>query len=248
MVQSELPIARIEDGFATLVLMLIYAHRGASADFPEMTESAYLGAVKQGADGFECDLRLTRDEVPVLWHNASMLERAGNRGLIAEMNFSEVQRAYPQVLTLDDFLDIAIAHSKGVLIETKHPVISGNRVEEILISKLHDRNVLEQIELSVMSFSWSAIEKVKRLDSAIPTTFLMHDRTPYLQAKFSSAPSIGPGISRVNKDRELISQLKKLGRTISVWTVDLAADIELCKELGVDILITNTPAQARTFL
>ena len=72
--------------------MLIYAHRGASADFPEMTESAYLGAVAQGADGFECDLRLSRDEVPVLWHNASMLERAGNRGLIAEMKYSEIKR------------------------------------------------------------------------------------------------------------------------------------------------------------
>ena len=41
--------------------MLIYAHRGASADFPEMSRAAYLAAVEQGADGFECDLRLTRD-------------------------------------------------------------------------------------------------------------------------------------------------------------------------------------------
>jgi glycerophosphoryl diester phosphodiesterase len=63
--------------------MLIYAHRGASADYPEMTDIAYEAAVTQGADGFECDLRLSRDEVPVLWHNSSMLERAGNRGLIA---------------------------------------------------------------------------------------------------------------------------------------------------------------------
>jgi len=108
--------------------MFIYAHRGASADFPELTESAYRGAVEQGADGFECDLRLSRDEIPVLWHNASMLERAGNDGLIAEMTFAEIKRAYPQILMLDDFLDIAIAHSKGMLIETKHPVFSGNRV------------------------------------------------------------------------------------------------------------------------
>ena len=121
--------------------MLIYAHRGASADFPEMTESAYQGAVAQGADGLECDLRLSRDEVPVLWHNASMLERAGNRGLIAEMTYAEIKQAYPQILTLDGFLDIAITHKKNVLIETKHPVISGNRVEEILIEKLRERNV-----------------------------------------------------------------------------------------------------------
>jgi len=39
---------------------LIYAHRGASADFPEMSFAAYREAISQGADGFECDLRLTK--------------------------------------------------------------------------------------------------------------------------------------------------------------------------------------------
>ena len=228
--------------------MLIYAHRGASADYPEMTETAYRAAIDQGADGFECDLRLTRDEVPVLWHNASMLERAGNHGLIAEMNFADVQRAYPQILTLDDFLDIAIVADKGVLIETKHPVISGNKIEEILVKRIQERKVLSKIPLSVMSFSWSAIEKVKRLDSSIPTTFLMSSRTLWPQVRFSSASAIGPGINEVRANPELVARLKNLGRSVSVWTVDLAQDIELCKEIGVDILITNTPAHARTFL
>lgn len=228
--------------------MLIYAHRGASADYPEMTDIAYEAAVTQGADGFECDLRLSRDEVPVLWHNSSMLERAGNRGLIAEMSFAEIKQAYPQILTLDDFLDIAITHQKGVLIETKHPVISGNRVEEILVEKIRERKVLAKIDLSVMSFSWSAIEKIKRLDPKIPTTFLMNQRTLWPQVRFSSAPSIGPGINEVRANPELISKIKKQGKSVSVWTVDRGEDVELCKELGVDILITNTPAHARTFL
>jgi glycerophosphoryl diester phosphodiesterase len=99
-----------------------------------------------------------------------------------------------------------------------------------------------------MSFSWSAIEKMKRLDASIPTTFLMHVKTPFLLARLSSAPSIGPGINLVRDNPELISKIKKLGKSVSVWTVDRGEDIELCKELGVDNLITNTPAHARTFL
>jgi glycerophosphoryl diester phosphodiesterase len=228
--------------------MEIYAHRGASADFPELTAAAYHGAVAQGADGFECDLRLSRDEVPVLWHNASMIERAGHDGLISEMKYSEIKRAYPQVLTLDEFLDIALEANKGVLIETKHPVISGNRVEEILAERLRDRNVAKKIDCSVMSFSWGAIEKFHRLEPKIPTTFLMHDHTPFFQARFTSAPVIGPGINRVRKSPELLSKIKKLGKGIFVWTVDRGEDIELCRDLGVDIAITNTPSRARTFL
>ncbi len=228
--------------------MQIYAHRGASADFPEMTEVAFRGAVSQGADGFECDLRLSRDEVPLLWHNASMLERAGHNGLIAEMKYSDIKRAYPQVLTLDEFFDIAIETSKGVLIETKHPVISGNRIEEILAMKIKERKVLKKIDLSVMSFSWGAIEKMHRLDGSIPTTFLMSAKTLWIQTRFTSAERVAPGINEIRDNPDLIAKIKKLGKSTAVWTVDSGSDIELCQDLGVDIAITNTPARARTFL
>jgi glycerophosphoryl diester phosphodiesterase len=228
--------------------MLIYAHRGASYEYPELTEAAYRAAADQGADGFECDLRLSRDEVPVLWHNASMLERAGNPGLIAEMSFKEISRAYPTVLTLDSFLDIAIAERKPVLLETKHPVISGNRIEEILVERIRDRKVIEQIDINVMSFSWGAIEKMKRLDSKIPTTFLLSSRTRWFQAKHSSASMIAPSIALVRENPETIEMIRKLEKSTAVWTVDEGSDVELLRDLGVDILITNKPAHARSFL
>jgi glycerophosphoryl diester phosphodiesterase len=228
--------------------MLIYAHRGASADFPELTLAAYEGAVAQGADGFECDIRLTKDQVPVLWHNATMLERAANRGLIAEMTYKEVSRAYPQVLTLEEFLTFAVEHKKGVLIETKHPVISGNRIEEVVVETLHATKGIEKIDVSVMSFSWLAIEKMKRLDRTIPTTFLMHKKTPWFQAKLSSAITIGPGINELRQEPIRAARIKSTGRSLNVWTVDDDADIKLCEKLGVDILITNRPSHAREVL
>lgn len=234
--------------FATLGLMLIYAHRGASADFPELTLAAYEGAVTQGADGFECDVRLTKDEVPVLWHNATMLERAANPGLIAEMTYKEVSRAYPQILTLDEFLNFAVKHKKGVLIETKHPVLSGNRIEEVVVEKLRATKGIEKIDVSVMSFSWIAVEKMKRLDRLIPTTFLMHKKTPWFQAKLSSAKTIGPGINELRAEPIRAQRIKELGRSLNVWTVDDDADIKLCEQIGVDILITNKPAHAREVL
>ena len=234
--------------FATLGRMQIYAHRGASADFPELTLAAYEGAVAQGADGFECDLRLTKDEVPVLWHNASMLERAGNPGLIAEMTFAQVSRAYPQILTLTEFLDFAVSNKKGVLLETKHPVISGNRIEEVIAQTLAETSGIASIDVSVMSFSWFAIEKMKRVDPSIETTFLMHRHTSWLQAKLSSAAAIGPGINELREEPIRAKRIKDLGRSLYVWTVNEDSDIKLCDKVGVDILITNKPAHAREVL
>lgn len=228
--------------------MLIYAHRGASADFPEHTLAAYEGAVAQGADGFECDLRLTKDGVPVLWHNASALERAGNPGLIAEMTFRELSRAYPTVMQLEEFLLFAVANKKSVLLESKHPVISGNRIEEVIVETMGKVKNIEQINLNVMSFSWFAIEKMRRIDSTITTTFLLHERTPWRLAKLSSAKAIGPGIEQLRAQPILAQKVKDLGRSLNVWTVDHPSDIQLCQKLGVDILITNKPAQAREAL
>ena len=228
--------------------MLIYAHRGASADFPEHTLAAYEGAVAQGADGFECDLRLTKDGVPVLWHNASALERAGNPGLIAEMTFRELSRAYPTVMQLEEFLLFAVANEKSVLLESKHPVISGNRIEEVIVATMGKVKNIEQINLNVMSFSWFAIEKMRRIDSTIATTFLLHERTPWRLAKLSSAKAIGPGIEQLRAQPILAQKVKDLGRSLNVWTVDHPSEIQLCQKLGVDILITNKPAQAREAL
>ena len=70
--------------------MLIYAHRGASSDFAEGSKAAYQGAIAQGADGFECDLRLTKDGVAILWHDADLKRRADNDAIVAETKQSLV--------------------------------------------------------------------------------------------------------------------------------------------------------------
>jgi glycerophosphoryl diester phosphodiesterase len=228
--------------------MLIYAHRGASRDFPELTAAAYQEAIAQGADGFECDLRLSRDEVPLLWHNASLAEVTSHPGLIGEMNFAEIKRVYPDVLTLDDFFDIALAASKGVLLETKHPVLSGNKIEEIVAERIEARNVLNKIDLSVISFSWGAIEKLHRINRNIPTGFLTRKGVPFIAARLSSANAIAPGISQLRAKPELIERVRASGRATYLWTVDEESDVKFCRDLGVDILITNMPAQARSFL
>lgn len=228
--------------------MLIYAHRGASRDYPELTAAAYHGAIAQGADGFECDLRLSRDEVPVLWHNASLEERTSHPGLVGEMRFIDIKRVYPDLLTLDEFFDIALADRKGVLLETKHPVLSGNRIEEIVAAKIESRKILKQIDLSVISFSWNAIEKMHRLNHEIPTGFLIRKGFPFFSSRLSSAHSVAINIAQVRAKPEIIERVQMSSKKAIVWTVDEESDVKFCRDLGVDILITNKPAQARSFL
>ena len=231
--------------------MKIYAHRGASHDYPEMTLAAYENAVKQGADGFECDLRLTKDGIAVLWHDADLKRRADSDSVVADSNYLQLKGIYPQILTLDQFFDFAIVEKKSLLLETKHPVPSRTAIEDKVIEKIHleaKRINKAGISVNIMSFSWFAIERVKALDKNIETTFLLHEQTPWFSARYSSAQSLGPGISLLRKKPALAKRIKETGRKLNVWTVNEPNDINLCQHLGVDNLITNRPGFAREIL
>lgn len=231
--------------------MKIYAHRGASHDFPEMTMVAYENAVKQGADGFECDLRLTKDGVAVLWHDADLKRRANSDAVVHESTYAQLSAIYPQIVTLDQFIDFGITEKKSLLLETKHPVPSRTEIENHVVNKLHaeaKRIAKAGIDITVMSFSWFAVERVKQLDRSIALTYLIRETTPRISVKYTSAHSIGPGIAQLRKQPALAQKIKSAGKKLNVWTVDEPSDIILCRHLGVDNLITNRPAFAREVL
>ncbi|HEY2157802.1 MAG TPA: glycerophosphodiester phosphodiesterase family protein, partial [Isosphaeraceae bacterium] len=90
--------------WADLGRPIILAHRGDSSHAPENTlEAAALGH-GAGADGWEFDVQLTRDGVPIVLHDPSLMrttdvahvfagdERAGLGYLAAEFTLDEVRR------------------------------------------------------------------------------------------------------------------------------------------------------------
>ncbi|MCI6039039.1 MAG: glycerophosphodiester phosphodiesterase, partial [Clostridiales bacterium] len=52
--------------------MKVYAHRGASAQYPENTMLAFEKAVEMGVDGIETDVHLSRDGQLVLCHDETI--------------------------------------------------------------------------------------------------------------------------------------------------------------------------------
>ncbi len=231
--------------------MKIYAHRGASADFPEHTMAAYLGAIEQGAIGFECDIRITKDEIPILWHDANMKREANSAAVIANKTYAEIKQIYPAVMTLNELFDLAIENQKSLALEIKHPVPTGNRVEELVVAELNKRKgAVEKsgIDIAIMSFSWFAIEKIKKVNPKIKTVMLLHESNQRIARRFTSAQAIGPSIEMIKKSPELVANIKKSGKELYVWTVDSTEDLQYCASVGVDVVMTNRPAHARSVL
>ena len=68
---------------------LIFAHRGANKEAAENTRTAFEKALRYPIDGIETDVQLSRDEVPVLWHDR-FLDKIGLPGKrIDDFDFAE---------------------------------------------------------------------------------------------------------------------------------------------------------------
>ena len=222
--------------------MRIYAHRGSSIDFPEMTMRAYKGAIDDGADGFECDVRTTKDGQLILWHDADMKRIAGYPGRIAEMDFIQIRRHYPEAILLDELLELTRDNKKELAIETKHPVPTGSLVEKKVMDLIAQEKV--GVGITIMSFSWLAIENIRKIDPMQPTVALLGDHLTTLMRRFTSAKYLGPSVGLLRAKQELILEHRKL----FVWTVDDADDMRFCSDNGVEVLITNNPSFARKVL
>lgn len=89
---------------------LVIAHRGASVRAVENTREALELALELGADGVEIDVRLTGDGVAVLVHDADLRRLAGSPLVVAEASLAELRQAYPDIISLDEALDILPDH------------------------------------------------------------------------------------------------------------------------------------------
>jgi glycerophosphoryl diester phosphodiesterase len=186
---------------------LVFAHRGSSTVEPEHTLAAYLRALDEGADGLECDVRLTRDGHLVCLHDRRLERTSNGRGPVSGSTLAELSQldfgswhpgsADPddaaeqleldrgRLLTLDRLLTAVCAAGRPVrlLVETKHPTRYGADVERRLLTLL-DRHGLadpgprDPVRVAVMSFSPLAIRRIRELSPGLPTVLLLEVLPP----------------------------------------------------------------------
>ena len=71
---------------------LIWAHRGASMQFPENTLAAFKRAAELGADGIELDVSLSADGRVVVMHDNTVDRTTDGHGEIADLTWEDVYK------------------------------------------------------------------------------------------------------------------------------------------------------------
>ena len=218
--------------------MRIYAHRGASGEFAEGSQAAYLAAIEQGCDGFECDVRLTKDKQIICYHDKDLMRLFGLDLVIAESTYSQLTERL-DILRFNQLLELAILNKKDLIIEFKHPVPTGaeveRRVHKLLTSRA-DEITKSGIEIILISFSYFASLRNKK--SPYSSGYLINRKflSIFNPTRFTIA-----NIEIIKSNYLFVLNEKRKGRQVIAWTVNNLTDLKLCKDLEVYGVITDYP-------
>ena len=246
---------------------LILGHRGASALAPENTLAAFSRAISGGADGIEFDVRLSRDAVPVVIHDAT-LKRTGlidrpvsalTAGELREIDVGSWFAGHAQdpkasflgqgVPMLAQVFELFSANNGLLYIEMKCDQDEGPLLAAEVVRLTRDARMAQRVV--VESFDHAAIIAVKKIDSGIRTAALFE---PKLSRPISTVrrfkmvdTALGVGADEIALHNTLaagrvVETARQAGLEVVVWTVDDPVWIARARALDIKALIANDPA------
>lgn len=228
--------------------MLIFAHRGASADAPENTLLAVQKALEQKADGIEIDVYQLGSELVVI-HDQWVSRTTDGHGLLTDYSLQELQKldaGHGQfVPTLWQVLDVVRGQCL-VNIEVKGVQDVSLIIE--CINKAVNQLAFTYEHFSISSFDHHCLVRVKNLAPTLNIGALTASK-PLTYAKFAEelqAYSVNADVTFV--DQAFVQDAKTRGLKIYVYTVDQTADLLRLEQWGVDAVFSNGPAKAKLSL
>jgi glycerophosphoryl diester phosphodiesterase len=237
----------------------VIAHRGASGAAPENTLAAFELAVRQGADAFELDVRLTGDGVPVVLHDPTLERTTDRAGPLAALRLADLRdidagarftldggRTFPfraadvRIPTLAEVL--RGFPEMPVLLEIKEAAAQGAVGQVLIEEKAVERCVIASEQHAALQLFREPPFAVAASAAEIGALYraVLFRRVPIsLPYRLLSVPVRHCGLPVPT--RAFVAAARGLGCPVHVWTVNDAATALTLWGRGVAGMVTNFP-------
>lgn len=239
------------EGYFSPAKPRIFAHRGFAADqvAAENTIQAFRAALELGATHLETDIQVTKDGIPVLFHDDDLLRVAGLPRKISELMLADLV-ALPliyggQIPTLRDAL-IELPKARFNLdlkvwaaVEPSVALIRELGAEtRVLVSSFSDRRRAKAVRLldaQVVSSAGSLRVLTLWLAAKLHFGWLAQ-----LSARPVQALQIPTGKGPFRFDSPtFISRMKSVGLELHYWTINDEIEMHRLIKLGADGIVTD---------
>ncbi|GAA1888568.1 glycerophosphodiester phosphodiesterase [Streptantibioticus ferralitis] len=211
-------------------------HRGVMGVEPENTLRSFVRADREGLDGIELDLHLSKDGALVVMHDETVDRTTDGSGAIKDYTLAELRELDAgqgeRVPVFEEVLDAV--PDRPVQAEIKD--VAAARV---LAEVLRERALLERV--SVLSFHDEALWEVRQLLPEVRTVLVAgRTGTDFV----SRAQAVGARLVSLELNKlslDVVERCHAADIEVMAWTVNTPRDLALARALGLDGAATDVP-------
>ncbi|KAF9534577.1 PLC-like phosphodiesterase [Crepidotus variabilis] len=232
-----------------------WGHRGASSRFPENTLASFEAAIRDGAEGIESDVHVSKDDVVVMFHDPSLGRTTDSKGEIKEQNWygengmrhvrtiKEPKQAIPTFEETVGLLmrpenqhvkfnvDVKVQNDPDRLFALMHKIISAQPDWE---TALAPRILLGLWHPRFLAFAKARLSYCRRSYIGNST---------YIARKYfwkdCDTFSMSFGSLTTSDGEKFRQECKIAGKNVMVWTVNERAHMMEAVRWGVNVIITD---------
>ena len=229
------------------------AHRGAGKLAPENTLAAFRLGAHYGYRMFECDVKLSADEVPFLLHDATLDRTTNGHGIAGQLSWAELSRldagnwhsrayAGEPIASLEAVARYCLVNGFALNIEIK-PTPGAESLTGALVADAAAR-LWAQAPVGAMaplltSFSPDALEAAQSAQPQLPRGLLLEQLwTGWLETALRLG-CVAVVCNQALWDESSVRQARSAGLRMSSYTVNDEWAAERLLALGTDAIITD---------
>lgn len=241
--------------FAQTQTVRAFSHRGGRLEFDENTLSAFEASRDAGYNGFETDIRMTKDGYLIINHDHTLERTTNGTGILEEKTLKELlaleTKGGHKLMTLDELMKfLKTCRQDGLYVEfelkTKPVELYPQERLEEYCDKLYKTVMKNKPEGAFYLFTSSDYRGLRYLMSKYGAECLMITSDPINDTSIALAKALGIkriGATTDGTSRKMVEKAHKEGMIVSLWPTHKIEDFVLACYLGADYLCTDIPIE-----
>lgn len=235
----------------------VISHRGAASHAPENTLSSVRAGIEHGAEFVEVDVRLTRDGVPILMHDATVDRTTNGRGKVKALNYSQIstldagswfgrEHRGEAVPTFTEFLEVFTEARTLAFIELKGAW--SPEAVDLLHEQLEASNVSQRVV--IQSFNEDTVRYVAGAAPDTARVLLTRELNAATvnMVRDLDIDGIGAQLSLIEERHDVVQQLQAEGVGAFAYTLNDEIAWEAAEVAGVDLIVTDNAVELQAWL
>lgn len=234
-------------------MTFIIGHRGARNEAPENTIGSFIHAQKNGCRAFELDVRLSKDNQLMVFHDRILGRMTGVNGLLSSFTAEQLNHfdargkiLWPYVCPIPKLQHIieCVPLTKDWQFEVKPTSLVRMKKLATELLKLIETMSGKSGRTTITSSSEWFLKEIKRRAPSQNIGLVSESRG--LEA-VERCVQLGCSLLVINKtmcSEAIVSAAHKKGLEVSAWTVNKIDQMHALRSMKVDSIITDIPSRA----